>query len=584
MGVPQVTETFRDGGLSGGALASRKLAVLGVAPSGTVNQLRSVSGIDAARSIFTSGPLAEALAVILALAGGPQLAMRVTASTAGTVGAVASLGLGTTLTSSVTLTGSGTGTIAVTGTPDREYAIKVKIIATGTETTATFQVSLDGGVTYGPTATASTSYVLGTTGLTLAFSGSTGAFVATEVYNFTSTPTRLTGTSVMTVSGSPLDAYDVRVTITRGAAVSTGNAAMRVSLDGGDLYGNEVAIPSNGSYAIPGTGLTLAFTTSAAVTVVAAESWRFYTSAPAFTSNDLASAIDALNSSDDTWEAIVVVGAVSASVAAAVATKMSTFRTSHRFVYAFVGTRLQAVGESEADWMTSVAADFAGLADTERVVVCAGGVDYTSPLSLKRDVRSCVAFLAGRVASRKVGEDAMEVGNTNHFAALQVHGITHDANSDSTLNDARFCTLRRHIGLSGFWVTNAFTWAAANSDYHYLIVRRVLDEVARTVRPLAVRLLGAGVPVNNAGVQAPRVAGAIREQNAKSIDTRLTRAACAAVVDNGQATDATVEVDRTVVLTVQPSPDIPVNIAVTPLGYIRSIALTIGVTNPGFTS
>lgn len=581
MTVPGVSETFRDGGLSGGALAARRLVVLGAASSGGVQELRTVNGIDAARSIFTGGPLAEALAVVIALAGGPQLAMRVNASTPGTLGGIASRGAGTPLTSAVTQVGTGAGTINVTGSPDDTYNVKVRVILGGAVGVATFRVSLDGGVTYGPTVVTAATVPLGHTGLELAFAA---VFVANDVYSFTATPARLTGTSALTVTGDPNDAYDVRVMITRSGAVGTGNAAMRVSLDGGDLYGNELAIPMAGSYVIPGTGLTLTFTTIANANVVAGEEFRFVTSAPAFSTNDLSNALDALHSSPDTWEAVLIVGACSASVAAAVATKMTAFEAAHRFVFALVGVRLQAVGESEWDWMTSVQADFATLADTPRVVVCAGGVDYTSPLSLKRDVRSCAAFLAGRIAARKVGEDASEVGDTNPFAAVQIHAITHDANNDPTLHDARFSTLRRHLGFSGFYVTNAFTWAAQDSDYHYLVTRRVLDEVTRTVRPLAVRLLGARVPVNSAGVRPPRVPGAIREQNAQAIDARLTRAARAAVVDNGQATAAAVTVDRATVLTTQPPPDVPITITVTPLGYLRAIHLTIGVTNPGVAS
>jgi hypothetical protein len=52
----------------------------------------------------------------------------------------------------------------------------------------------------------------------------------------------------MTVSGTPRDAYSVKVKITRaGATLAALTAAARISIDGGQTYGPEVPVPSSGA-------------------------------------------------------------------------------------------------------------------------------------------------------------------------------------------------------------------------------------------------------------------------------------------------------------------------------------------------
>lgn len=87
--------------------------------------------------------------------------------------------------SAVSHTGSGTGTVAPSGSVSITAGVyfAVKIILGGAVGTATFQSSLDGGVTYGATQTTAASMTDATTGVTLAFAGT---FTATDVYQWTS--------------------------------------------------------------------------------------------------------------------------------------------------------------------------------------------------------------------------------------------------------------------------------------------------------------------------------------------------------------------------------------------------------------
>jgi uncharacterized phage protein gp47/JayE len=108
------------------------------------------------------------------------------------------------------LTGYSTGTVGLTGAADAAYDIRVLIIASGILGIATFQVSLDGGVTYSGTITVpgggsyALSAIISTSTLSLAFgAGSTtsgSAFTAGDVYRIQTRVPTLPATSWQTGS------------------------------------------------------------------------------------------------------------------------------------------------------------------------------------------------------------------------------------------------------------------------------------------------------------------------------------------------------------------------------------------------
>lgn len=91
----------------------------------------------------------------------------------------------------VTRVGTGTGALSLSGTPVASYAdVRVKISTAGEPGAAAFQVSYDGGVTYGVAATvpASGPTALGATGVSLTFAaGPAGAgtsFILNDLFAF----------------------------------------------------------------------------------------------------------------------------------------------------------------------------------------------------------------------------------------------------------------------------------------------------------------------------------------------------------------------------------------------------------------
>jgi hypothetical protein len=181
MAIPDVRNTILDGVLGLAASSSARTQVkLGTCSSGTANVLESVSDISTLKATFGQGPLVEAAARVLAIAGGPILCMRVTGSVAGAAG-------------SVTKTGTGTITLAVTGAAYDAYDLKVLTVlggATLAAGTATFKFSLDGGLTYSAELAVPVSgvYVIPDSGLTLTWTYASGtAFVAGDYWVATCT-------------------------------------------------------------------------------------------------------------------------------------------------------------------------------------------------------------------------------------------------------------------------------------------------------------------------------------------------------------------------------------------------------------
>jgi|GEM_PF-7060430 len=164
-------------------------------------------------------------------------------------------------------------------------------------------------------------------------------------YTLDVTTTRVgTSTGEVTVTGAPNDSYEVVVEITTSTAdVANADGEFRYSLDGGDSYGNLTAIPVNGTYAIPGTGLgdnpglTLQFET--AQSYDDGDVFAFDCVGPGFSSVDLAAATTALDADGQRYKTLFVFGtganaAASAALAATVLGHAEEREAAKHFMWA----------------------------------------------------------------------------------------------------------------------------------------------------------------------------------------------------------------------------------------------------------
>lgn len=468
MAIPDVRTTILDGalGLSAGSSA-RTQVKLGVSSLGTANELVAVSDLSTLKAQFGVGPLVEATARVLAVAGGPVLVMRVTASTPGSVGAV--------------------------------------------------------------------------------------------------TPAQ-TGTATLAITGAAHDAYELVVEILRGGAtLAAGAASFRYSLDGGRTWSPELAIPVSGVYAADGN-LTFTWTYVAGTAFVAGDKWTAASTAPAYSTTDLAAAITPLLADPRTWFMLHVVGAPSdlagaRGLFAALATHMATAATGYRYAFAL----MEAPDGTDASLIANTTG-FGDLAD-RRVGVAGGYMALASPItgrSYKRSVAWEVAARASAVAP------SVDLGAVEDGPVPGVVELFRDERATPALDDARFCSARTHVGRQGFYLTRGRIMAPAGSDFSLIQNRRVMDIASSVARDAALRFLNAKIPVNKDGT--------IKDTSAKAIGQVIEAALRDELTSKGDAVDVSVEVDRTVNLL--STGRLVLRVRITPYGYASSIEVELGFTSP----
>lgn len=392
----------------------------------------------------------------------------------------------------------------------------------------------------------------------------------------------LVGTGIdpgVTISvGTGYDDYQIKVLIVLGGAVAT--ATFKYSLDGGDTY--SATIVSAATYAIPNTGITLAFT---AGTYVAGDIYSATSTAATYTTTKLGLAIDALLASTVQFGLVHIVGRPSgasdtlkasafAAMVAAVQTKLATAATAYRWARAICDGP-DVANDATADGLLTTA--FVST-DAPRVVAGAGDCELLSALVSGRKMKRSSSWpLVARARQIPISEEPGWVGrgSLGSSCAIQTADTTPtkylDSRTRSTLHDSRFATLRTHIGRPGVYVTQSNTMALSTSDFNVLPRGRVMDRACVVGYAILVEYI-------NASVRIDPDTGYILEADAKAIEGRIDAAIRAAIVSTGDASDVAITVNRTTNLL--STPTLKVKIRITPVGYFRNITSEIGFTNP----
>lgn len=200
MSQPAVAITEQDGAL--GILppsSGRLFALCGVSSAGPVNAPATYARVKDVIATFGSGPLVEGACLYILLYGKPVILTRTGQTVAGTVSAVTSVATGTSVV-----------TISASPTPYDDYEFMLLIVAGGTRGTAgiTYQVSLDGGRTYGAVTALGTATAVTVTGAGgVSFALGTGTLVAGDYYTARATAPNWNSTEI----GAALDALGATI-------------------------------------------------------------------------------------------------------------------------------------------------------------------------------------------------------------------------------------------------------------------------------------------------------------------------------------------------------------------------------------
>jgi hypothetical protein len=269
-----------------GPQLARTIVHMAMSPLATPNQLLSIGDPSSIAARLDSGTLAECCS-FTARGGQPQYAMALTPSTTGKCGAV-------------TLTGTGLATIVPGVGPHK--AIQIRCIAGGALGVMTVQFSTDGGATWGPVMTSAVGWsstpgvrVPGTYAV-LTFAAGTYVAQKTASVGIDGSVTLGSGWvgAIAVLSASPVDNYEVLVSVAKGGA--NGVASLAVSLDNGVSKLPPMQVPVGGVVTIPGTGIFLTCSTTGGPFVLG-ESYFFLAIEPGPTSSDIQAAVTAAKAS-----------------------------------------------------------------------------------------------------------------------------------------------------------------------------------------------------------------------------------------------------------------------------------------------
>lgn len=147
----------------------------------------------------------------------------------------------------------------------------------------------------------------------------------------------VTGGSVITATGTPLDRYEIKFEVVTGGTIGTTGIVFKYSLDGGRHYSSKVSLGTANSFLLPNTGVTLAF---AAGTLVAADVATLNTEAPKWTSSDFAALFTALAAQSQLFGMLQIVGEAAKTDLDALETQLQAYKnSSKRFIQAMTETR-----------------------------------------------------------------------------------------------------------------------------------------------------------------------------------------------------------------------------------------------------
>lgn len=383
------------------------------------------------------------------------------------------------------------------------------------------------------------------------------------------TPTRAApgdSTGTITVAGAPYDAYPVLVEVTTTGALGTG--AFKYSLDGGDNYSEDIAIPAGGTYAIPGTNLTLTFVPGAGPVIFRAGDVHAFTcTAPGYSSTDVSDALDALRTTYATslfGFGHLVGQAASSAGATTIATAVETKMGAEEVVFRYFFFIVEWPDEADATIQASVA-NFTAV----RVLPCAGFAELMANNRIMK--RSAGTVAAARLSQQRISRD---LGRTKPDSeGGPVKGVTklyRDEFTTPGLDDYGFTTLRTFPGKPGFYITHGRMRPPAGSDYKFIQYRRVMDRACT----LNYETL---FPHLNDDDFLANPDGTIHEISARNLESEVNAVFRAQLIAERHVNDAYMVVNRTI--NVVSTQKLKTKVRIQPKPYAKFIETEIGFEN-----
>lgn len=514
--------------------------IVGPADDGPLDTPTVITQPSQAVATFGGGPLARWAAKVIRSKKLPVLAVRAAATAASAFSAVGrSTGHGASVVS--VHSGSATAINAV---------VKVLVVVGGTVGGAspaiTYQVSIDGGASYGEVTGLSTetSIDIDLGGETLTLDLTTASLVAGEVITVTASyinqgtygtlNTSLYPGGANTASASvdatsyPNDDYEVLIRFVQGGTLGTAGITYQVSLTNGRRPGDwsqvlalgtalYIVVPGTGQPGVSGSGAKIVLGTGGQ-TVGTGASLYVRTYAPAVNVGSASSATDALFLNKQNWERVLYASAITDATTATTIDAIFAANyslTIHGEKSWIANYRIQNDGETTAAYKTAGKA-FSALARSLYFgSICFGDckmVDAITGYTHKRPVALAVGM---ELASIALDVDIAWTGRPG----LAVQLSTDDGNPDcyddglyaGEMDDYGFITLRGDQP-EGVYVTNPRMFVPAGTNIPMTYHRDLLNIHTRVARDVGRKAL-------SKGLRADKTTGHIEEAAAALLET-----------------------------------------------------------------
>ncbi len=378
-----------------------------------------------------------------------------------------------------------------------------------------------------------------------------------------------TGTSVPTAGGtSPVDDFNVLVTFVAGATVGVAGGTFTYSLDGGVNTSGVLALGTANTLTIPNVGVSFAL---AAGTVVAGDTISCVVTGAKMSNANLITALEALRTTSQPWEMVLVYADSEASSAANVGTLdtwLSGLESTGKFRGFIANARQRTAGETEATYLTAMTTAFASAAST-RGLVCADAADMTNPNLGCVQSRYAAIGVAARLMQYGIEVDAAYVANGPlpglTIADTRGNPKHHDELLYPGPDAIRLTALRSFDGTQGVFVNNPLLISASGSDYVYAQHLRCMNAACTIAYQICQTQLSKGVRKD------PKT-GFILEEDAAAIDALVNSALAVAL--SGRVSAVGFQLHRTDDLSSNAGATVGADLQMSALAYIKNFAVS----------
>lgn len=394
-----------------------------------------------------------------------------------------------------------------------------------------------------------------------------------------------TGTSLITLTGTPNDDYYLKVLIVNGGTTGVTGITFQVSFDAGRNYGPVLALGAGITYLLTNTGLTLNFVT--AKTLVKGDLFYAGCIAPQWNTAGIQACLVALQASAYAitgWGDGQIVGPMTGADTSTIQGYVNTMALGYIFTRFLSHARdasppvlYGGTAETESTWMTAVQADYAAV-DAKRMCAnagfynmptalpnpLAGSPRYRRPLSLALGARQVIIppqRHAGRVRDGALSNIVIDPTNdpTDGF-------IYHDERLNPGMDGARFTSARTRIKKPGYYIVNPNLMSALGSVFTLLPLGNVMDVACTIAHEVGQDTINADLRLNPNGT--------LYELEAKSLEGVMTTALTIQMVNTAEVSAVLVTVSRS--QNVLATKKVKMTITIAARGYVLEEDIDIG--------